>query len=347
MGDSADTVAALLYGDGAWEIAKSLGDERKNRTQARVGLATNVVGIAAGTAGLKEATDKYRGIRSAGKPPKMPKVPGATRGFLKPVAAAGESLGKPLRAAGALAAKHPGKLAAAAVGLQAANLGGDFVANRVLARNAKKQGISKDVKELPHSSAEIKTKAVSAATKGTFKAIGNHGPKVAQLASAAKQKATEQSPKFNWREQKQVTKSFDITWSGEISKMDTDKRQVFGWASIVEKDGKPVVDLQGDYLSVDEIEKAAYTYVQNSRKGGNQHQRDGEGPRHVSDMIESFLVTDEKKAQMGLPDSVPTGWWVGFQVNDDETWDQVKRGEKKGFSIHGSGVRKEMVLEDS
>jgi len=132
----------------------------------------------------------------------------------------------------------------------------------------------------------------------------------------------------------------DIQWRGEISKMDDDKRQVFGWASIVEVNGEPVVDLQGDYLSVDEIEKAAYNYVRKSRVGGNQHQKGV----HVSDMIESFLVTPEKKQQMGLPEDTPTGWWVGFQVNDEDTWQQVKRGERKEFSIHGSGIRKDIDL---
>jgi hypothetical protein len=46
---------------------------------------------------------------------------------------------------------------------------------------------------------------------------------------------------------------FDITWSGEFAKADEDKRQVFGWASIVEVDGQPVVDRQGDWISPEEM----------------------------------------------------------------------------------------------
>jgi hypothetical protein len=41
---------------------------------------------------------------------------------------------------------------------------------------------------------------------------------------------------------------------------------------------------------------------------------------------------------------MPTGWWVGFQVNDDATWQQVKNGERREFSIHGSGIRKDIEL---
>lgn len=136
----------------------------------------------------------------------------------------------------------------------------------------------------------------------------------------------------------------DFVARAEISKMDTDKRQVFGWASIIEIDGEPVVDYQDDVMTIETVEKAAYDYVKSSRKGGNQHQRNGEEPLHVSDMIESFLVTKEKKEQMGLPDSVPTGWWVGFQVNDEDTWQEVKSGKKRALSIHGSGVRKEVEV---
>jgi hypothetical protein len=134
---------------------------------------------------------------------------------------------------------------------------------------------------------------------------------------------------------------FDITWAGEFAKADEDKRQVFGWASIVEVDGQPVVDRQGDWISPEEIEKAAYQYVLNSRKAGHQHKRDGDQPFHAGDMIESFVMTPEKVEKMGLPDSTPIGWWVGYKIHDDDAWQKVKKGEVTGFSIHGRGKRKE------
>jgi len=136
-------------------------------------------------------------------------------------------------------------------------------------------------------------------------------------------------------------------FAGEISKVDADKRQVFGWCSLSSIDGEPVVDLQGDYAPLDEIEKAAYAYVTDSRKGGNMHAREGEDPRHVANLVESFVVTPEKLEKMGLaPDALPHGWWVGFKVDDEETWQQVKKGERTGFSIHGKGQRVEKMLHD-
>jgi hypothetical protein len=131
----------------------------------------------------------------------------------------------------------------------------------------------------------------------------------------------------------------DVTWTGEISKAVSDKQQIFGWASVVEVNGEPVVDLQGDHISPEEMEKAAYTYVQKSRKGGDMHLQDNWSPIQKSEMIESFIVTPDKREAMGLPDTVPTGWWVGFQVQDPEVWAKVKSGERTGFSIHGRGKR--------
>jgi hypothetical protein len=134
--------------------------------------------------------------------------------------------------------------------------------------------------------------------------------------------------------------SHDVVWEGTFAKMDTEKRQVFGWASIVKMDGKPVVDRQGDWISPEEIEKAAYQYVEANRTGGHQHKRAEDGtPFKASDMIESFVITPEKIEKMGLPEDTPCGWWVGYKVHDDEAWEKVKKGEVTGFSIHGKGRR--------
>lgn len=142
----------------------------------------------------------------------------------------------------------------------------------------------------------------------------------------------------------------DYEFSGEISKVNEDKKQVFGWCSLSSVDGRPVVDLQNDYISIDEIEKSAYDYVKNSRKGGDMHARVGDAPLHVADMIESVIVTPDKLRRMGVPEEsiskVNTGWWVGFQVNDDDVWAKVKSGERSGFSIHGKGQRLEKMLDD-
>ena len=126
----------------------------------------------------------------------------------------------------------------------------------------------------------------------------------------------------------------------DFAKFDDDQHTVFGWASIINKDGEEVVDRQGDIIEPDEMAKAAYDYVLVSRKGGHQHQRTlDDKPLHVSDMIESMVFTPEKIEKMGLPPTTPVGWWMGFKVNDDEVWKAVKSGEITGMSVHGKGKR--------
>ena len=320
--DSYEDVAALLFGDGAYELVRKmnptqsdLAAQRKSqKRQAQVGLASNIVGIGAGLAGTAEAYNKFSNARGKIKMPK--ENPGK-------IAAGAKKLGGSFKRIGGKRAAVIG--AGGLLGLQVANVAGDAVANRVLSREAKKKPVSKAKTDY----------------SPTGPAVPNNLPtSKGKLVAMAAQSAQPVAMKAADRLKQQVTKSVDITWEGEFSKFDTDKRQVFGWASIVELNGEPVVDLQGDYISADEIEKAAYEYVQKSRKGGDMHRRNGADPHHVSDMIESVIFTPEKIEKMGLaPGSLPTGWWVGYQIHDDETWDLVKSGKRTGFSIHGRGKR--------
>lgn len=123
-----------------------------------------------------------------------------------------------------------------------------------------------------------------------------------------------------------------------ITKIDEEKNLVFGFASVVEnEDGTPVVDSQGDVLTPDELEKAAYKFVLEVRKAGEMHRRI-EG---VGELVESVVLTKAKRLAMGLTPGA-SGWWVGFKVAP-EVFAKVKSGEYGGFSIGGRGVRKEIV----
>lgn len=124
----------------------------------------------------------------------------------------------------------------------------------------------------------------------------------------------------------------DSSWAlpMTIAKADPDQRLIFGWASVVEQDGKIVVDKQGDIIPVEELEKAAYEFTLYSREGDDMHMR----PR-TSRMVESMVFTREKQAALGI-DLKKVGWWVGFRVDDGALWDAVKRGERPEFSIGGA-----------
>lgn len=122
-----------------------------------------------------------------------------------------------------------------------------------------------------------------------------------------------------------------------IAKVEDERRLVFGWLSVASKaDGTPVVDLQGDVIAPAELEKAAYNFNLDSRRAGDMHER----TQGIGRLVESCFFSPEKTKAMGLPDGVlPTGWWVGFRIDDDATWAKVKDGTYRAFSIGGKGTR--------
>lgn len=133
-------------------------------------------------------------------------------------------------------------------------------------------------------------------------------------------------------EHRTVAKAFDIF------KSDDDKRLVFGWANISRtKDGKTVLDLQGDTIEPEDLEEAAYEYVLNFRDTGEEHIST---LRKKGKLVESIVFTKEKMQAMKIPEGMlPEGWWVGFYIEDDDTWEKVKNGTYQMFSIEGKGQR--------
>lgn len=121
--------------------------------------------------------------------------------------------------------------------------------------------------------------------------------------------------------------------TGKVAKRDDDKFLVFGWASMA-----GVTDSQGDVISIDTLETAAYDFVLNSRAGGAMHE-----VAVVATLVESIVFTLEKLAALGLAeDALPHGWWVGFKVTDTEAWQKIKNGDYTMFSISGRAVREDI-----
>lgn len=110
--------------------------EKRERRQAQVGLASNILGITAGGAALA----------AAARNPALRKPSAANAG---PVSR--RVMGKIKSPKGQAALIAGG--AAGALGLQAANLGGDLVANRVLARES---GVGKSEQSIISKSAEVR-----------------------------------------------------------------------------------------------------------------------------------------------------------------------------------------------
>jgi hypothetical protein len=122
----------------------------------------------------------------------------------------------------------------------------------------------------------------------------------------------------------------------EISKFYDDEQLVFGWASVArDATGTRPLDWQGDLIDAEDLEKAVYLFNLDYRETNEMHA----GPSKGS-LVESVMFTKEKMRAMGIPEGiVPEGWWVGFKIDDRETYTKVKQGIYKMFSIEGSGQR--------
>lgn len=105
------------------------------------------------------------------------------------------------------------------------------------------------------------------------------------------------------------------------------------------KEFTPKVDRQGDMIEMVDLEKGAYDFVLHSRMADADHER------LAGEMIESFVVTDEKLEAMGFSEDaraeVNKGWWIGFHV-DDDAWALVKDGTYNMFSIFGQATSTEI-----
>ena len=125
----------------------------------------------------------------------------------------------------------------------------------------------------------------------------------------------------------------------KVEKVNDDEMLAFGWASVAfRSDGEQVEDWQGDLIDEEDLEAAAYDFVQFSREGGEMHERGG-----AAVIVESVVFTKEKQRMLGLPEgALPVGWWIGFRVTDPDVWDKVKDGTYADFSIEGTGERVEV-----
>lgn len=132
----------------------------------------------------------------------------------------------------------------------------------------------------------------------------------------------------------------------EIKKVETHKQRVFGWAYVShDENDELVVDKSGDFIDDKEnLEDRAYAFVVESRAAGHMHQRvskAGDAPKVVGHMIESMYFDVEKAEALGVPSGIlPTSaWWLGFQIEDPDVWQDVVDGKLTAFSIHGTGFR--------
>lgn len=117
-----------------------------------------------------------------------------------------------------------------------------------------------------------------------------------------------------------------------IKKQDAEQQIVFG-----EVFAPGVTDAQGDRMSVAEIAKAAYLFMEKGRlaKIDTNHDLHPNG----SYIVETFI------AREGDPTFIAGAWVIGVKVPDPALWSAIKKGELNGFSLDGAGFREEVTLE--
>lgn len=126
--------------------------------------------------------------------------------------------------------------------------------------------------------------------------------------------------------------------TGQILKVDEEQGRVYGWAYVMTKNGKQVIDHSGDMIDTPEarraLEEAWVGYVKDHRTGDLDHSQFG-----VSRLIEAAYITVEKAEMMGMSTDTE-GLWVGYEFDRDtpegrEAWEAAK--QRGAFSIVGRG----------
>jgi hypothetical protein len=119
---------------------------------------------------------------------------------------------------------------------------------------------------------------------------------------------------------------------GQCPIIKTDKAAQIVYGVVLEPD---TVDLQGDVLELDTIERAAHSYLIRSRVVGDSHSRHA-----TAEVVESYLAPADMK--LGGQDIRKGTWIMAVHVKDPELWTRVESGEFNGFSIGGVGERREI-----
>ena len=128
---------------------------------------------------------------------------------------------------------------------------------------------------------------------------------------------------FIKKEIENIKKEIENIKVNKFIKKEEEKKLVYG--VVLEPDS---IDLQGDVISSEEIERSAHNYMINSRMIGYRHNSVADA-RVVESYIYNYDDGDIKKGS----------WVIVVKIFNDELWEKVKNSEINGFSIGGYGNR--------
>ncbi|CAA2141487.1 hypothetical protein HYPP_02510 [Hyphomicrobium sp. ghe19] len=120
--------------------------------------------------------------------------------------------------------------------------------------------------------------------------------------------------------------------SVSIKKLDEEQQLVFGE---VYAPGFP--DSQGDFMKAETIQNMAHEFL----RRGLVNNIDTNHNQELSGcyVVESFIAREDDSV------FIPGSWVLGVKVPDPELWRMIKEGELNGFSLDGSAIQVDTVIE--
>ncbi|MGN9169492.1 XkdF-like putative serine protease domain-containing protein [Paenibacillus polymyxa] len=123
----------------------------------------------------------------------------------------------------------------------------------------------------------------------------------------------------------------------QIAKVDDAKKVVIG--VVYQPD---VADAHGDQMDAEEIEKAAHLFMENQHTYNIDKQHDLDTDKGY--VVESYIAPCDM--EIGDQTIIKGSWVAGVKVTDDDTWEDIQKGEITGFSMWGVGKREEVVEDE-
>lgn len=140
-----------------------------------------------------------------------------------------------------------------------------------------------------------------------------------------------------WAQKVNMSKEYEF-------KLDEERREVYGPVMIPNKmilrrdeEGNPFYV----FFSRETIKKMAEKFLAQNKQHNTDIEHDGNVVTKNT-LLESWVsedMTHDKSYKLGF--ALPAGtWYAGFKVNDDQLWEEIKAGARRGFSLAGNFINR-------
>ncbi|WP_336950434.1 XkdF-like putative serine protease domain-containing protein [Bacillus cereus] len=114
-----------------------------------------------------------------------------------------------------------------------------------------------------------------------------------------------------------------------ITKSEDDQKLVYG---VVYEPG--VADAHDDFMTAEEIEKAAHDFMKEAQNIDNQH----DFTAGAGELVESYIAPADFEID---GTTIQKGSWVIATKASDDVWDKIQKGEITGYSMAGTAEAEE------